>query len=282
MANKMTQLRELRTYVSAIAALPIIMMLLNETILRVFLGFARSPYFLFTVVMMLLYVFLWAKGHFSRIKNLNLQLFAKTAIVNLPVVPPLVAVMFTRELADFLSVFFAYLFFGVIACVYQIVAGGRVGALQRISFFFIGYVLALIAYSGSIVGLQTGENFSLSHAFDHIAVLVSLFGYLVRITHLPLANYVRIAMMFAIPAITFSALAAQVRQTEVKDSPTAEPKFVSSLRPAVALLTVVSVLFMFPVLFVSRVLAESNPFLVTLLPPLATAALSLLIVKIIE
>jgi hypothetical protein len=282
MGNKMTQLRELRTYISAIAALPIMLMLLNEAVFRVFLSFARSPYFLFAVVMMLLYTFLWAKGHFSRIKNSNLQLLAKTAIVNLPVVPPLVAVMLTRDLANFLSVFFAYLFFGVLACVYQIVAGGRVGALQRISFFFIGYVLALIAYSGSLVGLQTGQFFSLSHAFDHISVLASLFGYLVRITPLPLANYVRIAMMFAIPAITFSALAAQVRQTEVKDSPTGEPKLVSSLRPAVALLTVVSVLFMFPVLFASRLLAESNPFLVTLLPPLAAAALSLLIVRITE
>ncbi len=275
----MTQIRELRTYISAIAALPILIMLLNQTVLLSFISSISSPYFLFTVAIAIAYIVLFARGSFNRIKDQEIQLMIKTLLVNLPVLPAVVSIIVTRNIANFVPTFFAYLFFGVVACIYQIVAGTRVSALHRITFFFLGYVLAMITYTGSLVGLRTGQSFSLLHAFDNLNMITSVFGSLPSPIPLPLANYIKIAMMLAIPAITFSALAAQVRQTEVRDSPTSEPRFVSSLRPAIALLTVVGVLAMFPVLLASRMLAESVPFLVTVLPSLTAATLVLLIVR---
>ena len=278
----MKQIKELRTYISAIAIVPILIMLLNQTVLLTFLGFFRSPYFLFALAMIIMYMVLFTRGSFNRMKNQETQLMVKNLIVNLPVLPAIVSIVVTRNIINFVPMLFAYLFFGVIACVYQIVVGTRVSALHRITFFFLGYILAMITYTGSIVGLQTGETFSLLHAFDNLNMIASAFGSLPRPIPLPLDIYIKIAMMLAIPAITFSALAAQVRQTEVRHSPTGEPRFVSSLRPAIALLTVVGVLAIFPVLFASRILAGSVPFLVTVLPPLGVALLVLLIVRITQ
>ena len=278
----MRQIRELRTYVSAIATAPILIMLLNQTVLLTFLSFVRSPYFLFTVAMIILYIVLFARGLFNRIKDQNKQILVKTAIVNLPVVPALISIVLTRNVADFVPLLFAYLFFGVIACVYQVVVGGRISALHRITFFFLGYALAIIAYTGSLAGQQAGQGFSLLRAFDNMSGVSSMFGLLGRSIPLPLANYIRIAMMFAIPAITFSALAAQVRQTEVRNSPASEPTLVTSLRPAVALLTVASVMAMFPVLLLSRIIAGFAPFLVTILPSLLATLAIMIMVMITE
>jgi len=278
----MNQIRELRTYISAIATAPILIMLFNDTVLRTFLSYLRSPYSLFTIAMMVLYILLFVKGYFNKIRNPNTQVLLKTAIVNLPAVPALMNVIIARNAANFVPVVFIYIFFGVIACVYQIVAGGRVGAVQRISFFVVGYLLSLIIYTGSLVGQIQGIDFSLTQAFDNMAGIPSIFGYLPKRTPLPLADIIRAAMMFAIPAITFSAIAAQVRQTEVRVSPTSEPKFVNSLRPAVALLTVFSILVIFPVLFAARTLAEWTPSLTTVLPPLVVAALLWTIIIVTE
>ena len=278
----MNQIRELRTYISAIATAPILIMLFNDTVLRTFSSYLRSPYSLFTIAMMVLYILLFVKGYFNKIRNPNTQVLLKTAIVNLPAVPALMNVIIARNAANFVPVVFIYIFFGVIACVYQIVAGGRVGAVQRISFFVVGYLLSLIIYTGSLAGQKAGIDFSLTQAFDNMAGIASVFGYLPKRTPLPLADIIRAAMMFAIPAITFSAIAAQVRQTEVRVSPTSEPKFVNSLRPAVALLTVFSILVIFPVLFAARTLAEWTPSLTTVLPPLVVAALLWTIIIVTE
>ncbi|MCS4538500.1 MAG: hypothetical protein HYY67_06555 [Thaumarchaeota archaeon] len=278
----MKQMRELRTYVSGVAAAPILIMLLNETVLITFLGFASSLSFVFTISMIIFYIVSFGRGWFDRIKGKDKQLLVKTTLVNLPILPAGVSLITMRNVSDFIPLLFAYIFFGVIACIYQIIVGGRVSALHRITFFFLGYILALIAYTGSLAGQQAGQGFSLLRAFDNLSGVASVFSLIGDPIPLPLAGYVRFAMMLAIPAITFSSLAAQLRQTEVRDSPTSEPRLVTSLRPAVALLTVSSVITMFPVLLLARMVAEHFPFLATILPTLFVALVVISVVLISE
>jgi len=191
----MKQTKELRTYISAVAIVPILIMLLNQSVLLTFLIFFMSPYFLFALVMIILYIVLFARGSFNRMRNQEMQLMVKTLLVNLPVLPAVLSIIVTRNVVNFVPMLFVYLFFGVIACVYQIVVGTRVSALHRTTFFFLGYTLAIITYTGSFIGLQTGESFSLAHAFHNLDMITSAFGSLPRPTPLPLANYIKIAMV---------------------------------------------------------------------------------------
>ena len=89
-------------------------------------------------------------------------------------------------------------------------------------------------------------------------------------------------MAFAIPGITFSALAAQVRLTEIKDNPSGEAKMVSSLRLAVALLTLGSALLLFPVYFISLAITNFAPYLVTIIPPVLVVGVILLSLYFVE
>jgi hypothetical protein len=89
------------------------------------------------------------------------------------------------------------------------------------------------------------------------------------------------AMTIAIPSITFSALAAQVRYTEVNENPSAEAKMVTSLRPAVALLTFGGAMLMLPVLGASRVI-QFLPYLVTIVPALGIGIAFLIILRITQ
>ncbi|MCZ7397885.1 MAG: hypothetical protein O8C59_05210, partial [Candidatus Methanoperedens sp.] len=207
----MPLLRELRTYVSALATIPILIMLFNETIATSIIGFISAFAFQFTMLMILLYIFLWSRNYFTRIKNPMTQLLTESIILNAPIIYPTITVFLTNNATDFVGVLLAYMIFGVFGSIYQIVLGKRVGAMQKIIFFIFGYMLALLTYAGALEGHALNENFSLIRAFDHISGGLTLLGYLGRTSPLPLASYIRITMAVAIPAITFSALAAQVR-----------------------------------------------------------------------
>ena len=155
----MPLLRELRTYVSALATIPILIMLLNETIAKSTVGFVSSFAFQFTMIMILAYIFLWSRGYFTRIKNPTTQLLAESVILNAPIIYPTITVFLTNNAADFVGVLLAYMIFGVFGSLYQIVLGKRVGAMQKIIFFIFGYMLALLTYSGAMEGQAQNENF---------------------------------------------------------------------------------------------------------------------------
>ncbi|MCS4539038.1 MAG: hypothetical protein HYY67_09295 [Thaumarchaeota archaeon] len=206
----------------------------------------------------------------------------KALIVNLPLLLIIILILATRNLSNFIPGFFAYLFFSVVACIHQIIAGRRVGAIHRISFFILGYILALMLYTGSYVGQQTGQIFSLLSIFDYMAGAASIVIFIRSPPPLPLASLVRIAMIFAIPAITYTSLASQVRQTEVKDSPSAPPRLANSLGPAVALLTAAGVLLVLPLSLIARNLLDAIPYLATIIPSLAVGTLLLILVAILD
>lgn len=273
----MQQWRELRTYVSLLATIPIVIMIANPTVITSMAGFAFSFAFQFTIIMLILYIFLWGRGYFQKMGP-TAELLAESTVLNAPIIYPTVTVFLTNNASDFIGVLLAYLFFGVIASIYQIVLGKRLSATQKIGFFVLGYMLALITYAGSFEGQELNENFNLIRAFDHISGGLTLLGYIGRTTSLPLSSYIRIAMAIAIPSITFSALAAQVRYTEVKENPVAEAKMVTSLRPAVALLTFGGAILMVLMLGISRLL-ESLPFLVTVVPTLGIGIMILMVLR---
>ena len=277
----MQLLRELRTYVSALASIPILIMLINPTVAGSLTGYAQAFAFQFTILMVLLYIFLWAGGYFAKITNPTTELLAESTLLNAPIVYPTITVFLTNKADDFIGVLLAYLTFGVVASVYQIILGKKVGAMQKIGFFMLGYILALITYAGAFEGQEVKEAFNLVRAFDHISGGITLIGYVGRTTTLPLSSYIRMAMAIAIPSITFSALAAQVRLTEVVENPTSEARMVTSLRPAVALLTFGGALLLLPALLLSK-LIESLPFLVTIIPPIGFALIMLLVIRFSE
>ena len=165
---------------------------------------------------------------------------------------------------------------------FRVVFGDGVGAFGKVLYFFFAYMMALMIYAGCLAGQITGEQFSLLLAFDQIAGIASYIGYQGHPLELPLIGYVKIGMAFAIPGITFSALAAQVRLTEVRDNPSGEAKMVSSLRLAVALLTLGSALLLFPVYFISLAITNFAPYLVTIIPPVLVVGFILLSLYFVE
>lgn len=277
----MQLLRELRTYVSAAASVPILIMLVNPTVAGSLAGYANAFAFQFTILMVSLYIFLWGRGYFVRITNPTTELLAESTILNAPIVYPTITVFLTNRADDFIGVLLAYLTFGAVASVYQIILGKRVGAMQKIVFFVLGYTLALITYAGAFEGQEVKEAFNLVRAFDHVSGGITLIGYVGRTATLPLSSDIRMAMAIAIPSITFSALAAQVRLTEVQENPTGDARMVTSLRPAVALLTFGGAVLLLPALLLSKII-ESVPFLVTVIPPLGFALMVLLVIRFSE
>lgn len=269
-------------YVSAISTLPMLIMLLNDAVFYSLLSFATSASFLLVFSSIGLYIYLWGRDYFSRIRNPTSQLLTKALIVNLPLLLIIIQILTTRNLSSFIPGFFAYLFFGVVACIHQIIAGRRVGATHRISFFILGYILALMLYTGSYLGQQTGQIFSLLSIFDHLAGVASIVIFIRSPPPLPLASLVRITMIFAIPAITYTSLTSQVRQTEVKDSPSAPPRLANSLGPAVALLTATGVLLVIPLSLIARNLLDSVPYLATIIPSFAVGILLLMLVAVLD
>lgn len=263
--------RELRTYVSALATLPALIMLLNESILASLIDFFSSIGFVAAIGLIALYSVLRRAGVIARIKSPTAQVSLESVLLVAPILYPMFIVITTNNPNDFIGVFFAYLIFGAVGSLYQIVFGAGVGALGKVTYFFLAYMLALMIYAGSIAGQAIGSGFSVLLAFDQISGVAIFFGYEGVPLELPLVALVRITTIISIPAITFSALAAQVRLSEVKDNPTGESRMVSTLRPTVAFLTFGSALLLLPALLISRLIVEPAVYLVTIVPPFVVA-----------
>jgi len=274
--------RELRTYVSALATLPVLIMLVNGTVLASLIDFLSSIGFVAAIGLIVLYTFLRRGGVIARIKSPTVQVSLESLLLVAPIIYPMFIVVTTNNPTDFIAVLLAYLIFGAIGSLYQIVFGAGVGALGKVTYFFMAYMLALMIYAGSLVGQLTGGGFSILLAFDQIAGVAVFFGYEGVPLELPLARLVRLSTIISIPAITFSALAAQVRLSEVKDNPTGEARMVSTLRPTVAFLTFGSALLLLPALLISRLIVEPAVYLVTIVPPFLVAGAILIVLVFTE
>tara|TARA_B110000014_G_scaffold227459_1_gene187288 strand:- start:1135 stop:1818 length:684 start_codon:yes stop_codon:yes gene_type:complete len=212
----------------------------------------------------------------------NQQVFFESLLLVLPIIIPMFTVLTTQNPADFIAAFLAYLVIGTVVSLSRVVVGAGVGAFGKVLYFFFAYMMALMVYAGCVAGAITGETFSLLLAFDQIAGIATYLGYEGHPIELPLIEYVRLGMAFAIPGITFSALAAQVRLSEVRDNPGAESKMVSSLRSSVALLTLGSAILLLPVYLISIAIVNFAPYLVTIIPPVLVMGFILLVLYFVE
>ena len=212
----------------------------------------------------------------------NQQVLFESLLLVLPIIIPMFTVLTTGNPSDFIAAFLAYLVIGTVVSLSRVVIGAGVGAFGKVLYFFFAYMMALMVYAGCVAGQITGETFSLLLAFDQIAGIATYLGYEGYPIELPLIEYVRLGMAFAIPGITFSALAAQVRLSEVRDNPGGESKMVSSLRSSVALLTLGSTLLLIPVYLISLAIYNFAPYLVTIIPPVLVLGFLLLSLYFVE
>lgn len=277
----MPQLGELRTYVSAFSIIPIIVMIANEVVLTTFLSYFSSIAFFTAFFLIGIYLFLKRIGFIGNLGD-NSQIILESVMLILPIIIPMFTIVTTGNPADFVAAFLAYLVIGCVRSLWQVVFGPGVGAFGKVVYFFFAYMLGLMIYAGALAGQNTGEIFSLLLAFDQIAGIATYVGYEGVPLELPLIGYVKLGMAFAVPAITFSALAAQVRLSEIRDDPSGKTKMVSSLRSAVALLTLGSALMLIPVYFLSLIISAFAPSLVTVLPPVLVTAVVLLMLYFVE
>ena len=262
----MLPLRELRTYISALSIIPIAVMIANPVVVTAFTSYLSSIAFFSAFGLIFVYLLLKQIG-FIKSLGPNQQVFFESLLLVLPIIIPMFTVLTTGNPSDFIAAFLAYLVIGTIVSLSRVVIGAGVGAVGKVLYFFFAYMMALMVYAGCVAGAITGETFSLLLAFDQIAGIATYLGYQGHPIELPLIEYVRLGMAFAIPGITFSALAAQVRLSEVRDNPGGESKMVSSLRSSVALLTLGSALLLLPVYLISIAMYNFAPYLVTILPP---------------
>jgi len=277
----MLPLRELRTYISALSVIPIAVMIANPVVLATFVSYLSSLAFFSAFGLIAVYLLLKQIG-FIRSLSATVQVVFESFLLILPIIIPMFSILATGNPSDFIAAFLAYLLIGTTVSLFRVVFGDGVGAFGKVLYFFFAYMMALMIYAGCLAGQITGEQFSLLLAFDQIAGIASYIGYQGHPLELPLIGYVKIGMAFAIPGITFSALAAQVRLTEVRDNPSGEAKMVSSLRLAVALLTLGSALLLFPVYFISLAITNFAPYLVTIIPPVLVVGFILLSLYFVE
>ena len=277
----MLPLRELRTYISALSIAPIAVMIANPVVLNAFVSYLSSIAFFSAFGLIAVYLMLKQIG-FIKSLGANQQVFFESLLLVLPIIIPMFTVLTTSNPSDFIAAFLAYLVIGTVVSLSRVVVGAGVGAFGKVLYFFFAYMMALMVYAGCVAGQMTGETFSLLLAFDQIAGIATYLGYEGYPIELPLIEYVRLGMAFAIPGITFSALAAQVRLSEVRDNPGGESKMVSSLRSSVALLTLGSTLLLIPVYLVSLAIYNFAPYLVTILPPVLVLGFLLLSLYFVE
>ena len=277
----MLPLRELRTYISALSVIPIAVMIANPVVLATFVSYLSSLAFFSAFGLIAVYLLLKQIG-FIRSLSATVQVVFESFLLILPIIIPMFSIFATGNPSDFIAAFLAYLLIGTTVSLFRVVFGDGVGAFGKVLYFFFAYMMALMIYAGCLAGQITGEQFSLLLAFDQVAGIASYIGYQGHPLELPLIGYVKIGMAFAIPGITFSALAAQVRLTEVRDNPSGEAKMVSSLRLAVALLTLGSALLLFPVYFISLAITNFAPYLVTIIPPVLVVGFILLSLYFVE
>ena len=115
--------RELRTYVSALASLPIMIMLINESVAMSLVEFAPTLSFASAVILIALYVGLRKIGFFIKIKWALVSVLAESIILVAPIIYPMVTVLQTGATSDFVGVFLAYMLFGVLSSIYQTILG---------------------------------------------------------------------------------------------------------------------------------------------------------------
>ena len=277
----MLPLRELRTYISAFSIAPIAVMIANPVVLNAFVSYLSSIAFFSAFGLIAVYLMLKQIG-FIKTLGQNQQVFFESLLLVLPIIIPMFTVLTTQNPSDFIAAFLAYLVIGTVVSLSRVVVGAGVGAFGKVLYFFFAYMMALMVYAGCVAGSITGETFSLLLAFDQIAGIATYLGYEGHPIELPLIEYVKLGMAFAIPGITFSALAAQVRLSEVRDNPGAESKMVSSLRSSVALLTLGSAILLLPVYIISIALVNFAPYLVTIIPPVLVMGFILLLLYFVE
>ena len=277
----MLPLRELRTYISALSIAPIAVMIANPVVLNAFVSYLSSIAFFSAFGLIAVYLMLKQKG-FIKSLGANQQVFFESLLLVLPIIIPMFTVLTTSNPSDFIAAFLAYLVIGTVVSLSRVVIGAGVGAFGKVLYFFFAYMMALMVYAGCVAGAITGETFSLLLAFDQIAGIATYLGYEGHPIELPLIEYVKLGMAFAIPGITFSALAAQVRLSEVRDNPGAESKMVSSLRSSVALLTLGSAILLLPVYIISIAIVNFAPYLVTIIPPVLVMGFILLVLYFVE
>lgn len=277
----MLPLRELRTYISAFSIAPIAVMIVNPVVLNAFVSYLSSIAFFSAFGLIAIYLFLKQIG-FIKTLGQNQQVFFESLLLVLPIIIPMFTVLTTSNPSDFIAAFLAYLVIGTVVSLSRVVVGTGVGAFGKVLYFFFAYMMALMIYAGCVAGSITGETFSLLLAFDQIAGIATYLGYEGHPIELPLIEYVKLGMAFAIPGITFSALAAQVRLSEVRDNPGAESKMVSSLRSSVALLTLGSAILLLPVYIISIAIVNFAPYLVTIIPPVLVMGFILLLLYFVE
>ena len=277
----MLPLRELRTYISALSIAPIAVMIANPVVLNAFVSYLSSIAFFSAFGLIAVYLMLKQIG-FIKSLGANQQVVFESLLLVLPIIIPMFTVLTTQNPSDFIAAFLAYLVIGTVVSLSRVVVGAGVGAFGKVLYFFFAYMMALMVYAGCVAGAITGETFSLLLAFDQIAGIATYLGYEGHPIELPLIEYVRLGMAFAIPGITFSALAAQVRLSEVRDNPGAESKMVSSLRSSVALLTLGSAILLLPVYIISIAIVNFAPYLVTIIPPVLVMGFILLVLYFVE
>jgi len=277
----MLPLRELRTYVSALSVLPIAVMIANPVVITSFVSYLSSIAFFSAFGLIAVYLLLKQIG-FIKTLGQNQQVLFESLLLVLPIIIPMFTVLTTGNPGDFIAAFLAYLVIGTVVSLSRVIIGSGVGAFGKVLYFFFAYMMALMVYAGCVAGQITGETFSLLLAFDQIAGIATYLGYEGYPIELPLIEYVRLGMAFAIPGITFSALAAQVRLSEVRDNPGGESKMVSSLRSSVALLTLGSSLLLIPVYIISLAIYNFAPYLVTIIPPILVLGFILLSLYFVE
>jgi len=277
----MLPLRELRTYISALSIAPIAVMIANPVVLNAFVSYLSSIAFFSAFGLIAVYLMLKQIG-FIKTLGQNQQVFFESLLLVLPIIIPMFTVLTTQNPSDFIAAFLAYLVIGTVVSLSRVVVGAGVGAFGKVLYFFFAYMMALMVYAGCVAGAITGETFSLLLAFDQIAGIATYLGYEGHPIELPLIEYVKLGMAFAIPGITFSALAAQVRLSEVRDNPGAESKMVSSLRSSVALLTLGSAILLLPVYIISIAIVNFAPYLVTIIPPVLVMGFILLLLYFVE
>ena len=277
----MLPLRELRTYISALSIAPIAVMIANPVVLNAFVSYLSSIAFFSAFGLIAVYLLLKQIG-FIKSLGPNQQVVFESLLLVLPIIIPMFTVLTTSNPSDFIAAFLAYLVIGTVVSLSRVVIGAGVGAFGKVLYFFFAYMMALMVYAGCVAGAITGETFSLLLAFDQIAGIATYLGYEGHPIELPLIEYVKLGMAFAIPGITFSALAAQVRLSEVRDNPGAESKMVSSLRSSVALLTLGSAILLLPVYIISIAIVNFAPYLVTIIPPVLVMGFILLVLYFVE
>ena len=277
----MLPLRELRTYISALSIAPIAVMIANPVVLNAFVSYLSSIAFFSAFGLIAVYLMLKQIG-FIKSLGANQQVVFESLLLVLPIIIPMFTVLTTQNPSDFIAAFLAYLVIGTVVSLSRVVIGAGVGAFGKVLYFFFAYMMALMVYAGCVAGAITGETFSLLLAFDQIAGIATYLGYEGHPIELPLIEYVKLGMAFAIPGITFSALAAQVRLSEVRDNPGAESKMVSSLRSSVALLTLGSAILLLPVYLIAIAIVNFAPYLVTIIPPVLVMGFILLLLYFVE